>query len=153
MCVVNGICVKIRLLLISCRAEALALRTLLSVRPGRRNCGNEDHEDEGPGLRRLQRACWRHQRTEATARLPLLQQTHGKSGEETRCLCASEQRALTDWRPVVVFQRIQYAKTDSDVIAKVKGAYGDKEKKKDKKKKALEPAAIMAKKPASVSDT
>uniref|UniRef100_A0A8C4GQS2 Small nuclear ribonucleoprotein polypeptide B2 n=1 Tax=Dicentrarchus labrax TaxID=13489 RepID=A0A8C4GQS2_DICLA len=44
--------------------------------------------------------------------------------------------------------RIQYAKTDSEVIAKVKGTYGDKEKKKDKKKKALEPASSLTKKPA-----
>ncbi|XP_068582667.1 U2 small nuclear ribonucleoprotein B'' [Cebidichthys violaceus] len=48
--------------------------------------------------------------------------------------------------------RIQYAKTDSEVIAKVKGTYGDKEKKKDKKKKALEPlAASLLKKPAAGS--
>ncbi|XP_008276570.1 U2 small nuclear ribonucleoprotein B'' [Stegastes partitus] len=44
--------------------------------------------------------------------------------------------------------RIQYAKTDSEVIAKVKGTYGDKEKKKEKKKKAQEPAANVTKKPA-----
>ncbi|XP_022616336.1 U2 small nuclear ribonucleoprotein B'' [Seriola lalandi dorsalis] len=44
--------------------------------------------------------------------------------------------------------RIQYAKTDSEVIAKVKGTYGDKEKKKEKKKKAQEPAASLMKKPA-----
>ncbi|CAN9510052.1 unnamed protein product [Ophioblennius macclurei] len=43
--------------------------------------------------------------------------------------------------------RIQYAKTDSEVIAKVKGTYGDKEKKKDKKKKALELTANVPKKP------
>ncbi|KAG7231820.1 hypothetical protein INR49_010283 [Caranx melampygus] len=48
--------------------------------------------------------------------------------------------------------RIQYAKTDSEVIAKVKGTYGDKEKKKEKKKKAQEPAANLTKKPAVVSD-
>uniref|UniRef100_A0A672ZC85 RRM domain-containing protein n=1 Tax=Sphaeramia orbicularis TaxID=375764 RepID=A0A672ZC85_9TELE len=50
--------------------------------------------------------------------------------------------------------RIQYAKTDSEVIAKVKGTYGDKEKKKEKKKKAQESAAAanLAKKPAVVSD-
>uniref|UniRef100_A0A665STW9 RRM domain-containing protein n=1 Tax=Echeneis naucrates TaxID=173247 RepID=A0A665STW9_ECHNA len=47
--------------------------------------------------------------------------------------------------------RIQYAKTDSEVIAKVKGTYGDKEKKKDKKKKAQEPAANLTKKPVVVS--
>ncbi|XP_074552648.1 U2 small nuclear ribonucleoprotein B'' [Halichoeres trimaculatus] len=47
--------------------------------------------------------------------------------------------------------RIQYAKTDSEVIAKIKGTYGDKEKKKDKKKKAQEPAASQAKKPAAGS--
>ncbi|XP_076003879.1 U2 small nuclear ribonucleoprotein B'' [Genypterus blacodes] len=43
--------------------------------------------------------------------------------------------------------RIQYAKTDSEVIAKVKGTYGDKEKKKEKKKKALELTMSLAKKP------
>ncbi|KAL7403712.1 hypothetical protein ABVT39_004023 [Epinephelus coioides] len=48
--------------------------------------------------------------------------------------------------------RIQYAKTDSEVIAKVKGTYGDKEKKKDKKKKAQEqPAVSLMKKPAAAS--
>ncbi|XP_029949963.1 U2 small nuclear ribonucleoprotein B''-like [Salarias fasciatus] len=45
--------------------------------------------------------------------------------------------------------RIQYAKTDSEVIAKVKGTYGDKEKKKEKKKKAQELAANVPKKPAA----
>ncbi|XP_038570851.1 U2 small nuclear ribonucleoprotein B'' [Micropterus salmoides] len=44
--------------------------------------------------------------------------------------------------------RIQYAKTDSEVIAKVKGTYGDKDKKKDKKKKAPESASSLTKKPA-----
>lgn len=43
--------------------------------------------------------------------------------------------------------RIQYAKTDSEVIAKVKGTYGDKEKKKEKKKKAQELTANVPKKP------
>uniref|UniRef100_W5JYN9 Small nuclear ribonucleoprotein polypeptide B2 n=1 Tax=Astyanax mexicanus TaxID=7994 RepID=W5JYN9_ASTMX len=43
--------------------------------------------------------------------------------------------------------RIQYAKTDSDVVAKMRGTYGDKEKKKEKKKKAQEQAANAAKKP------
>ncbi|XP_028447259.1 U2 small nuclear ribonucleoprotein B'' isoform X1 [Perca flavescens] len=48
--------------------------------------------------------------------------------------------------------RIQYAKTDSEVIAKVKGTYGDKEKKKDKKKKAQEVSAVsLMKKPAAGS--
>uniref|UniRef100_A0AAX7URJ4 RRM domain-containing protein n=1 Tax=Astatotilapia calliptera TaxID=8154 RepID=A0AAX7URJ4_ASTCA len=47
--------------------------------------------------------------------------------------------------------RIQYAKTDSEVIAKVKGSYGDKEKKKKEKKKAQELAANATKKPAAVS--
>ncbi|XP_037621741.1 U2 small nuclear ribonucleoprotein B'' [Sebastes umbrosus] len=47
--------------------------------------------------------------------------------------------------------RIQYAKTDSEVIAKVKGTYGDKEKKKDKKKKAMEPATSLLKKPPAGS--
>lgn len=50
------------------------------------------------------------------------------------------------------FQRIQYAKTDSEVIAKVKGTYGDKEKKKKDKKKAQEPTANLTKKPAAVSE-
>ncbi|XP_035024129.1 U2 small nuclear ribonucleoprotein B'' isoform X1 [Hippoglossus stenolepis] len=44
--------------------------------------------------------------------------------------------------------RIQYAKTDSEVIAKVKGTYGDKEKKKEKKKKAQEAGTNLIKKPA-----
>uniref|UniRef100_A0A3Q2W8K8 Small nuclear ribonucleoprotein polypeptide B2 n=1 Tax=Haplochromis burtoni TaxID=8153 RepID=A0A3Q2W8K8_HAPBU len=48
--------------------------------------------------------------------------------------------------------RIQYAKTDSEVIAKVKGSYGDKEKKKKEKKKAQELAANATKKPAAVSE-
>uniref|UniRef100_A0A3B4GC82 Small nuclear ribonucleoprotein polypeptide B2 n=1 Tax=Pundamilia nyererei TaxID=303518 RepID=A0A3B4GC82_9CICH len=48
--------------------------------------------------------------------------------------------------------RIQYAKTDSEVIAKVKGSYGDKEKKKKEKKKAQELAANATKKPAAVPD-
>lgn len=52
----------------------------------------------------------------------------------------------------VFFQRIQYAKTDSEVIAKVKGSYGDKEKKKKEKKKAQELAANATKKPAAVSE-
>lgn len=56
--------------------------------------------------------------------------------------------ALTD---SCFFQRIQYAKTDSEVIAKVKGTYGDKEKKKDKKKKAQELPSSLTKKPAVVS--
>uniref|UniRef100_A0A3P9C8M4 Small nuclear ribonucleoprotein polypeptide B2 n=2 Tax=Haplochromini TaxID=319058 RepID=A0A3P9C8M4_9CICH len=46
--------------------------------------------------------------------------------------------------------RIQYAKTDSEVIAKVKGSYGDKEKKKKEKKKAQELAANATKKPALI---
>lgn len=58
---------------------------------------------------------------------------------------------MTDLR-AVVFQRIQYAKTDSEVIAKVKGTYGDKEKKKEKKKKALEQSSNLTKKPAAVSE-
>ncbi|KAI5625941.1 U2 small nuclear ribonucleoprotein B, partial [Silurus asotus] len=44
--------------------------------------------------------------------------------------------------------RIQYAKTDSDIVAKMRGTYGDKEKKKEKKKKAQEQAANAAKKPS-----
>ncbi|CAJ0954917.1 unnamed protein product [Ranitomeya imitator] len=49
--------------------------------------------------------------------------------------------------------RIQYAKTDSDLVSKMRGTFGDKEKKKDKKKnKALEQAAnAMNKKPTLVS--
>uniref|UniRef100_A0A6I8PRB3 Small nuclear ribonucleoprotein polypeptide B n=1 Tax=Xenopus tropicalis TaxID=8364 RepID=A0A6I8PRB3_XENTR len=48
--------------------------------------------------------------------------------------------------------RIQYAKSDSDVILKMKGTFADKEKKKEKKKaKAQEQAANAAnKKPALV---
>lgn len=56
------------------------------------------------------------------------------------------------FNPFVFFQRIQYAKTDSEVIAKVKGSYGDKEKKKKEKKKAQELAANATKKPAAVSE-
>uniref|UniRef100_A0A3Q0ST64 Small nuclear ribonucleoprotein polypeptide B2 n=1 Tax=Amphilophus citrinellus TaxID=61819 RepID=A0A3Q0ST64_AMPCI len=48
--------------------------------------------------------------------------------------------------------RIQYAKTDSEVITKAKGSYGDKEKKKKEKKKPQEPAANVTKKPAGVSE-
>ncbi|KAK6489533.1 U2 small nuclear ribonucleoprotein B''-like [Huso huso] len=47
--------------------------------------------------------------------------------------------------------RIQYAKTDSDVISKMRGTFGDKDKKKDKKKKVQEQAASAAKKPAQGS--
>ena len=61
------------------RDAAVALRALLSVRSDRRYRGDEDHEGEGSGLRRLQRARRRHQRTEATSGLPLLQQTHGRN--------------------------------------------------------------------------
>lgn len=50
------------------------------------------------------------------------------------------------------FQRIQYAKTDSEVISKMKGTYGDKEKKKKEKKKAQELPANQTKKAAVVSD-
>uniref|UniRef100_A0AAY5JZF9 RRM domain-containing protein n=1 Tax=Esox lucius TaxID=8010 RepID=A0AAY5JZF9_ESOLU len=46
--------------------------------------------------------------------------------------------------------RIQYAKTDSEVISKVKGTFGDKDKKKDKKKKPQDQVANVAKKPAPV---
>ncbi|KAG7254582.1 hypothetical protein CRUP_011938 [Coryphaenoides rupestris] len=46
--------------------------------------------------------------------------------------------------------RIQYAKTDSEVISKMRGTYGDKDKKKDKKKKMIpEVPTSLAKKPAS----
>ncbi|KAE8600959.1 hypothetical protein XENTR_v10013476 [Xenopus tropicalis] len=50
--------------------------------------------------------------------------------------------------------RIQYAKSDSDVILKMKGTFADKEKKKEKKKaKAQEQAANAAnKKPALASN-
>ncbi|KAI1894679.1 hypothetical protein AGOR_G00118240 [Albula goreensis] len=44
--------------------------------------------------------------------------------------------------------RIQYAKTDSEVISKMRGTFGDKDKKKEKKKKAPELAANPAKKAA-----
>uniref|UniRef100_A0A8C5CL65 Small nuclear ribonucleoprotein polypeptide B2 n=1 Tax=Gadus morhua TaxID=8049 RepID=A0A8C5CL65_GADMO len=46
--------------------------------------------------------------------------------------------------------RIQYAKTDSEVIAKMRGTYGDKDKKKDKKKKGPEVLTSLAKKPGPV---
>ncbi|KAM6972096.1 U2 small nuclear ribonucleoprotein B'' [Aplochiton taeniatus] len=49
--------------------------------------------------------------------------------------------------------RIQYAKTDSEVISKMRGTYGDKDKKKDKKKKALEQVTGPTKKPAAGSNT
>lgn len=52
----------------------------------------------------------------------------------------------------VVYQRIQYAKTDSEVITKMKGVHGDKEKKKEKKKKLQEPAANLPKKTVPVSE-
>lgn len=61
------------------RDEALAVRALLSVRPGRRHRGLQDDEDEGPGLRRLQGARRVHQRPAAAPRLPLLQQAHGRN--------------------------------------------------------------------------
>ncbi|XP_075905041.1 U2 small nuclear ribonucleoprotein B'' [Nelusetta ayraudi] len=47
--------------------------------------------------------------------------------------------------------RIQYAKTDSEVISKSKGSYGDKEKKKKDKKKTLELLSGAAKKPAGAA--
>lgn len=47
-------------------------------------------------------------------------------------------------------QRIQYAKTDSEVISKMKGTYGDKEKKKKDKKKLQELPANQTKKAAAV---
>ncbi|XP_066553032.1 U2 small nuclear ribonucleoprotein B'' [Amia ocellicauda] len=47
--------------------------------------------------------------------------------------------------------RIQYAKTDSDVISKMRGTFGDKDKKKDKKKKTQEQAGNAAKKPTQAS--
>uniref|UniRef100_A0A8C7K4N1 Small nuclear ribonucleoprotein polypeptide B2 n=1 Tax=Oncorhynchus kisutch TaxID=8019 RepID=A0A8C7K4N1_ONCKI len=46
--------------------------------------------------------------------------------------------------------RIQYAKTDSEVISKIRGTFGDKDKKKDRKKKAQDQVANVAKKPALV---
>ena len=48
-------------------------------------------------------------------------------------------------------QRIQYAKTDSEVISKMRGTYGDKDKKKEKKKKAYELATNANKKALAVS--
>lgn len=43
--------------------------------------------------------------------------------------------------------RIQYAKTDSDIISKMRGTFADKEKKKEKKKaKTMEQAAAAANK-------
>lgn len=51
---------------------------------------------------------------------------------------------------VSYFQRIQYAKTDSEVISKIRGTFGDKDKKKDRKKKAQDQVANVAKKPALV---
>ena len=50
-----------------------------------------------------------------------------------------------------VFQRIQYAKTDSEVISKMKGTYGDKEKKKKEKKNAQELQTNQTKKATLVS--
>uniref|UniRef100_A0A8C5M6I2 Small nuclear ribonucleoprotein polypeptide B2 n=1 Tax=Leptobrachium leishanense TaxID=445787 RepID=A0A8C5M6I2_9ANUR len=45
--------------------------------------------------------------------------------------------------------RIQYAKSDSDLVAKMRGTFGDKDKKKEKKKgKAQDQAANAANKPA-----
>lgn len=55
--------------------------------------------------------------------------------------------------PAPNLQRIQYAKTDSEVISKSKGSYGDKEKKKKDKKKTLETPAGAAKKPAGAVGT
>nr|XP_033794963.1 U2 small nuclear ribonucleoprotein B'' [Geotrypetes seraphini] len=40
--------------------------------------------------------------------------------------------------------RIQYAKTDSDVVSKMRGTFGDKEKKKDKKKAKVQDQAPNA---------
>ncbi|KAK1337250.1 hypothetical protein QTO34_001873, partial [Cnephaeus nilssonii] len=50
--------------------------------------------------------------------------------------------------------RIQYAKTDSDIISKMRGTFADKEKKKEKKKaKTVEQTALTAnKKPGLVPD-
>uniref|UniRef100_A0A8C5MBP0 Small nuclear ribonucleoprotein polypeptide B2 n=1 Tax=Leptobrachium leishanense TaxID=445787 RepID=A0A8C5MBP0_9ANUR len=49
--------------------------------------------------------------------------------------------------------RIQYAKSDSDLVAKMRGTFGDKDKKKEKKKgKAQDQAANAANKPAQVPD-
>lgn len=48
-------------------------------------------------------------------------------------------------------QRIQYAKTDSDVISKMRGTFADKEKRKEKKKtKSLEQSNAANKKPNQV---
>lgn len=44
-------------------------------------------------------------------------------------------------------KRIQYAKTDSDIISKMRGTFADKEKRKEKKKaKSLEQSANAANK-------
>ncbi|XP_063774593.1 U2 small nuclear ribonucleoprotein B'' isoform X2 [Pseudophryne corroboree] len=50
--------------------------------------------------------------------------------------------------------RIQYAKTDSDVISKMRGTFADKEKKKEKKKNKAQEQAVNAanKKPAQETD-
>uniref|UniRef100_A0A8C8YCN5 Small nuclear ribonucleoprotein polypeptide B2 n=1 Tax=Prolemur simus TaxID=1328070 RepID=A0A8C8YCN5_PROSS len=51
--------------------------------------------------------------------------------------------------------RIQYAKTDSDIISKMRGTFADKEKKKEKKKaKTVEQTTTTAnKKPGQVRET
>ncbi|XP_053314640.1 U2 small nuclear ribonucleoprotein B'' [Spea bombifrons] len=50
--------------------------------------------------------------------------------------------------------RIQYAKTDSDLVAKMRGTFADKEKKKDKKKnKAQDSAANTANKKPALGET
>lgn len=38
------------------------------------------------------------------------------------------------WSFCLVLQRIQYSKTDSDIIAKMKGTYVERDRKKEKKK-------------------
>lgn len=92
---------------LSCRAEALALRAPLSVWADHRHRGHEDAEDEGAGLRHLQRAHRRYQRPAAAAGLPLLQQAHGtppapnaappsETHTELRPVCLSEDPVRQD---------------------------------------------------------
>ena len=60
------------------RAEAVALRPVLSVRSDRWHRCNEDVQDARPGLCCVQRAGRLDQRPATTTGLPLLQQTHGE---------------------------------------------------------------------------
>lgn len=64
------------------------------------------------------------------------------------------------WSFCLVLQRIQYAKTDSDIIAKMKGTYVERDRKKEKKKikgpdatgpkKGVAGAAMVAGMPAAM---